>query len=103
MKRRRCRDAVLKKDKEFYNLLLKITIPIALQNLISASLNMVDTLMIGQGNMRSLPSVWPMRSSSLNLFLLASAVVWIFVAQFGARDIKNIRRVLGPACYAVSE
>jgi len=36
-----------KKDKAFYSTLLKITIPIALQNFISASLNMIDTLMIG--------------------------------------------------------
>jgi len=34
-------------DKQFYKTLLHLAIPIAAQNLVSSSLNMVDTIMIG--------------------------------------------------------
>lgn len=88
-----------KKDKEFYSLLLKITIPIALQNLISASLNMVDTLMIGQLGEHEIAAVGLANEIFflLNLFLFGiCSGTGIFVAQFwGKGDIKNIRRVLG--------
>lgn len=36
------------KDKEFYKMLLMIAIPIALQNLVTVMVSMMDTLMIGQ-------------------------------------------------------
>ena len=37
-----------KKDKEFYIRLFVITLPIAMQSLITSSLNMLDTMMIGK-------------------------------------------------------
>ena len=36
------------REKAFYKLLLTIAVPIALQNLITVSVSMMDTLMIGQ-------------------------------------------------------
>ena len=87
------------KDKEFYATLLRITIPIALQNLISASLNMIDTLMIGQLGENQIAAVGLANEVFflLNLFLFGiCSGTGIFVAQFwGKGDIKNIRRVLG--------
>ena len=35
-------------DKKFYKTLFSLALPIAMQNFISSSLNMVDTLMIGK-------------------------------------------------------
>lgn len=87
-----------RKDKAFYTTLLKITIPIALQNLISASLNMVDTLMIGQLGEHSIAAVGLANEIFflLNLFLFGiCSGTGIFVAQFwGKEDIKSIRRVV---------
>ena len=88
-----------KQDKAFYTTLLKITIPIALQNLISASLNMIDTLMIGQLGENEIAAVGLANEIFflLNLFLFGiCSGTGIFVAQFwGKGDIKNIRRVVG--------
>ena len=36
------------KDKSFYHKLLSISVPIALQNLITFGVNMMDTVMVGQ-------------------------------------------------------
>ena len=88
-----------RRDKEFYGTLLRITIPIALQNLISASLNMVDTVMIGQLGESAIAAVGLANELFflLNFFLFGiCSGTGIFVAQFwGKGDIKNIRRVLG--------
>ena len=35
------------RDKQFYKLLLSIALPIAMQNLITFAVSMVDTLMLG--------------------------------------------------------
>ena len=35
------------KDKQFYKTLLIIAIPVALQNLLSFAVNMLDTVMVG--------------------------------------------------------
>ena len=39
---------IITKDKSFYKLLFSIAIPIAIQNLITFSVGMLDTLMLGQ-------------------------------------------------------
>ena len=38
----------LKRDRAFYGYLLRLTGPIALQNLITFSLGLIDTLMVSQ-------------------------------------------------------
>lgn len=38
---------ILSRDKSFYKMILSISIPITLQNLISVSVNMADTIILG--------------------------------------------------------
>jgi putative MATE family efflux protein len=87
------------KDKHFYKTMLSLAIPIALQNLISSSLNMVDTVMIGGLGEQQIAAV----GLANQIFFLLALVLFginsgsaIFTAQFwGKRDILNIRKVLG--------
>ena len=50
-------------ERSFYRSLLALTLPVALQNVISYSVNLMDTLMLGGLRWRSLPPVWPTRCS----------------------------------------
>ncbi|KXG73748.1 MATE family efflux transporter [Thermotalea metallivorans] len=89
------------KDKHFYKTMLGIALPIALQNLISSSLNMVDTVMIGRLGETEIAAVG-LANQVFFLFILLTFGVnsgcAIFIAQFwGKKDIFNIRRVLGLA------
>lgn len=59
-----------KKDKEFYIRLFVITLPIAMQSLITSSLNMLDTMMIGKIGELRLASVGHSKSI---LFLIFSS------------------------------
>lgn len=42
-------------DKNFWKSMLRLALPIAFQNLLTTSLSLVDTLMIGQLGMYPLP------------------------------------------------
>lgn len=89
----------LAKDKKFYKSILTIALPIAIQNLISNSLNMVDTMMIGKLGVTEIAAVGLANQYffffALILFGINSGA-GIFVAQFwGQKDVKNIRRMLG--------
>lgn len=86
-------------DREFYKTLVRLAIPIALQNLIASSLNMVDTIMIGQLGETEIAAVGLANQVFFLLILFMFGVnsgSSIFTAQFwGKRDIPNIRKVLG--------
>ncbi|EOD01177.1 MATE family efflux transporter [Caldisalinibacter kiritimatiensis] len=87
------------RDKKFYKTMLSIALPVALQNLISSSLNMVDTVMIQRLGDSHLAAVG-MANQFFFLFVLLlfgiNSGASIFVSQFwGKKDILNIRRVLG--------
>lgn len=89
------------KDKKFYSTMIGIAIPIALQNLISSSLNMVDTVMIGRLGEKEIAAVG-LANQVFFLFILLlfgiNSGCAIFTAQFwGKRDILSIRKVLGIA------
>lgn len=86
-------------DREYYSRLLKIAIPVTLQQLIMSSLNMVGVVMIGQlGDI-------PVAAVGLagQIFFLFQLLLFgitsgsaMFTAQlWGKRDIPNIHRVLG--------
>jgi putative MATE family efflux protein len=86
-------------DREYFRLMVRFTLPIALQNLIMSSLNLVAGLMIGQLGEGSITAVG---QANQILFLLNLVVFGIvsgaamFLAQlWGRQDIPNIRRVLG--------
>lgn len=88
-------------DKAFFKQALAITLPFAFQNLISASLNMIDTVMIGVLGEAQIAAVGLANQVYFLFHLLLFGVnsgAAIFTAQFwGNRDIKGIRRVLGIA------
>lgn len=87
------------KNKEFYSAMLAIALPIAMQNLISSSLNMVDTLMIGRIGETEIAAVGLANQYFFLLILVLFGVnsgATIFTSQYwGKDDIPNIKRVMG--------
>jgi Na+-driven multidrug efflux pump len=86
-------------DKQFYKSLFTIAIPIMLQNLISALVNMLDTVMIGRLGTVEIASVGLGNQVfflyNLTLFGLCSGAS-IFTAQYwGKRDLPGIRKNTG--------
>jgi putative MATE family efflux protein len=90
-------------SREFYGTMFRLALPIAVQNLVASSLNMVDTIMIGQLGQSELAAV----GISNQVFFLMVLFLFgtysgasIFTAQFwGREDVANIRRVLGIALF----
>lgn len=89
------------KDKVFLKALLITAFPIALQNLITSSLNMIDTLIISNLGQTSIAAV----GLANQLFFFYMLIIFginsgssIFISQYyGKNDISNIRRILGLA------
>lgn len=97
------------KDKEFWHLILALALPIALQNLLSSALAMVDNLMIGRlGDIAvGAVGVSAQIAQLVNIFLFGiTSGGTIFVAQYwGKKDLQGIRRTYGlvmVCCTAVS-
>lgn len=92
------------KDKIFYKSLYSIALPIAIQNLISSALNMIDTMMIGQLGDASIAAVGQANQVFFLFILLSFGInssCAIFSSQFwGKKDISNIRRVLGLSLFS---
>lgn len=87
------------KDKDYYKQLLRLMLPIALQNIFASALNLVSVLMIGQLGDAPVAAVGLANQVWFLLNIIVFGVVSgasMFQAQFwGKRDIHNIRRVLG--------
>ncbi|MBR5642398.1 MAG: MATE family efflux transporter [Firmicutes bacterium] len=96
-------------NRKFYRTLLAVAVPIALQNLISSSFFLVDTVMVGK--------LGELALTGTGLATQAFSVHWMmifgfctgcstFYSQFwGTRDLPNIRKVVGVAwtfCMAAS-
>lgn len=85
--------------KHFYLKLFSIALPLALQNLVTSSLNLVDVFMISSLSTASIAGVSLANKMFFLLFLLLfgiSSGSAILTAQYwGIKDINNIRRVLG--------
>ncbi|MCD4714276.1 MAG: MATE family efflux transporter [Clostridiales bacterium] len=92
-----------KKNKSFYKILFGIMLPIALQNLISSSLNLVDNVMIGQLGETHITSV----GLANQVFFLMTLILFgansgtsIFVAQYwGRKEVDKIKKVLSVALW----
>ncbi len=86
-------------DKQFYKTFLNIAWPIALQNLVGAALNLIDTLMIGGLGEASVAAVGI--ANRLFFFFMVSvfgiySACGIFAAQFwGKKDLLNLHRMMG--------
>lgn len=87
------------RDRDFFRSMLAIAVPVALQQLITASLNMMDVLMVGQLGETSVAALGLANQIFFLLILFLFGVtsgMSIFTAQYwGRRDEENIRRVLG--------
>ena len=93
----------LKRDKAFYSYLVRLTSPIALQNLITFSLGLIDTLMVSQLGNNEMAAV---TAANVPVFLRISIVfgvqsgVGILISQYwGKRDLKSISRAIGVASF----
>jgi putative MATE family efflux protein len=87
------------KDRTFLREMLTIALPISFQQLINASLNMIDVIMVGQLGETSIAALGLSNQVFfvfiLLLFGLTSGMA-IFTAQFwGKQEIDPIRKVLG--------
>lgn len=89
----------LKEDKTHFERILTLAAPIALQFLIQALLNMVDTLMIGQLGDTAIAAVALSNQIFFLLILLLfgiSSGAAVFASQFwGKRNLEGIHRVQG--------
>ena len=87
------------RDRSFLREMLTIALPISFQQLINASLNLIDVLMVGQLGETSIAAMGLSNQVFfvfiLLLFGLTSGMA-IFTAQFwGKQEIEPIRKVLG--------
>ncbi len=94
------------KDRAFLREMLTIAIPISFQQLINASLNMLDVLMVGQLGETSIAALGLANQVFfvfiILLFGLTSGMA-IFSAQFwGKQEIDPIRKVLGMSILSAS-
>ncbi len=87
------------RDSEYYRSLFGLALPIALQNLITSSLNFVSVIMIGQLGEVHIASVglanqiWFLLN--LMIFGIASGSAMFTAQLWGKKDVHNIRRVVG--------
>ena len=93
----------LKRPRAFYQRLFYLAAPIALQNLITFSLGLIDTFMVSQLSNEAMAAV---TTANVPVFLLISLVfgvqsgVGILISQYwGKKDIENISRAMGVAAY----
>lgn len=90
---------LLKNDRTFYKECFTIAIPIIIQNFFVSSLNLFDTIMVGQLGKTEIAAVGVINQIFflMNFLLVGiSAGCGIFIAQYSGRnDIKGIRNSLG--------
>lgn len=87
------------RDRAYFSSITRIALPIAIQNLVMASLNMVNILMIGQLGDAELAAVGLAGQIYFLIHLILfgiSSGASMFTAQlWGKGDVANLRRVLG--------
>lgn len=88
-------------EKSFWKRALVLALPIALQNMLTSSFTLVDTLMVGQLGDIALSSVGMAGQWSwlLNMvvFGICSGSAVLVSQYWGVRDTKNIHKILGIA------
>lgn len=86
-------------DTSFFKALMILAFPIILQNLVTASLNLLDNIMIGHLGVSEIASIGLSNQYYLIFFLTISGSTLgagIFMSQFwGRKDIENIKKFLG--------
>lgn len=95
--------AYMKMGKAFYRNVLVLAVPIVLQNLITTSLGLIDTFMVGALGEAPLAAVTlaniPVFVIQLVIFGLQSGSSVLISQYWGKRDTESINRVIGVACY----
>lgn len=86
-------------DKKFYKTLFVLALPIMLQNMLTSSLNMADTLMVGSlgDNQVAAVGIGNQFSFLFNLIVIGTTGgTSIFISQYwGKKDNRNIKKVVG--------
>lgn len=90
---------ILSIDKSFYKKVAIIALPIVIQNFITSSLNIVDTMMIGKLGESEIAAVGIANQYFFLLSILMMGLfsgIGIFISQyFGKKDEKSIRKLVG--------
>jgi len=93
-------------DRAFLRELLVIAIPISFQQLINASLNMIDVIMVGQLGETAIAAMGLSNQVFFVLILILFGItsgMAIFTAQYwGKQEIEPIRKVLGMSLLAAT-
>ncbi len=93
------------RDRDFIRSMLSLALPVAFQQLITASLNMIDVLMVARLGETSVAALGLANQIFFLLILFLFGVtsgMAIFTAQYwGKGDVENIRKVLG-ICLAIA-
>ena len=86
-------------DRGFWHMILPLALPITLQNLLTSSFQIVDTLMVGQLGDTVIASVGVAGQIAFFINILFYGITAggsVFIAQFwGARDRRSIRQIYG--------
>ncbi|MBW2367293.1 MAG: MATE family efflux transporter [Deltaproteobacteria bacterium] len=87
--------------RRFYKTLFQLAVPITIQNTITSSLNLVDTIMIGQLGATEVAAVG-LANRLFFIFILVSFAISsgtaVFTAQYwGKKDVAEIGKVMGIA------
>ena len=94
---------ILRQDKSSYRQLFALAVPILLQNLISSSLGLVDTFMVGMLGQDELAALSlanaPFFVAMLFVFGLQSGGSVLISQYWGKQDITTINRVMGISFY----
>ena len=92
---------LIRREQGFYRRLMRLSMPIVLQNLITFSLGLIDTFMVSQLGNTEMAAV---TAANVPVFLLISIVfgvqsgLGILVSQYwGKQDMKSISRSIGVA------
>ena len=87
----------MEQSKSFYKTLMLIAFPIMLQNLLSTSLSLVDTLMIGQLGANQIAAVGIANQIFflINLFIfgIASGASIFFAQYYGAKKYEELEKI----------
>jgi putative MATE family efflux protein len=94
------------RDRTFLKELFWIALPISFQQLVNASINMIDVIMVGQLGESSIAALGLSNQVFFVLILLlfgTTSGMAVFTAQFwGKQEIEPIRKVLGMSIIATS-
>ncbi|MDE6156208.1 MAG: MATE family efflux transporter, partial [Eubacterium sp.] len=86
-------------DKSFWKTAIRLAIPVALQNLLTSSFTLADTLLVSNLGTVALSSVGMMGQWSwlMNMILVGfCSATTVFISQFwGVKDLKKIRHIGG--------